>query len=142
MITLCHIKPGLEYKTVLRLLWLSATGLVIAFSLLPASSPPLQAMIHGNDKLKHFAAYAVLTFLPSLHERPKVIIWIAVAVMAMGVGLEFGQLLAEGRQFEVEDMVADSYGAVAGIIVGLPSRSWIPRTKTLQSESAKNSIMR
>jgi VanZ family protein len=134
-IAMCHIEPGLEYKNILRLLWLGAAGLVAMFSLLPASSPPLKAMIHGDDKLEHFAAYAVLTFLPSLHERPKILICIALAVMAMGIGLEFGQLLSEGRRFEVEDMVADSYGLLAGIIVGLPSRFWFQRKRgILQSE--------
>jgi len=101
----------------------------MVFSLLPASSPTLQAMIYGDDKLEHFAAYAVLAFLPSLHERPKLLVWVVAAVVVMGVGLEFGQLLSDGRRFEVEDMIADSYGVLAGIIVALPSRSWIQRKR-------------
>ncbi len=117
-------QPGLEYKTILRLLWLGAAGLVTILSLLPASSPPLRAL-KGNDKLEHIAAYAVLTFLPSLHETPRILVRFALGVVALGVGLEFGQLLSEGRQFEVEDMIADSYGAIAGIVMGLPSRCWI-----------------
>ena len=117
-------QPGLEYKTILRVLWLGAVGLVTMFSLLPASSPSLRAL-KGNDKIEHFAAYAVLTFLPSLHETPKILVRLALGVVALGVGLEFGQLLSEGRQFDVEDMVVDSYGALAGIIMGLPSRCWI-----------------
>jgi VanZ family protein len=115
---------GLEYKAILRLLWLGAASLVTMLSLLPASSPPLRAL-KGNDKLEHIAAYAVLTFLPSLHETPRTLVRVALGVVALGVGLEFGQLLSEGRQFDVEDMVADSYGALAGIIIGLPSRCWI-----------------
>ena len=96
------------------MLWLGAVGLVTMFSLLPASSPSLRAL-KGNDKIEHFAAYAVLTFLPSLHETPKILVRLALGVVALGVGLEFGQLLSEGRQFDVEDMVVDSYGALAGL---------------------------
>ena len=108
-------------------------GLVIVFSLLPGSSPPLRAMFHINDKLEHIAAYAALTFLPSLHEKPRALVRIGLAMMAMGVALEFGQLLSEGREFEVADMLADGLGLLAGMVIGLASRFWIHHSGFFES---------
>ena len=58
----------------LRWLWAAAFLAVIAGSLLPADSLPIRALSHFGvgDKLQHFAAYAVLAFLPALHERWRV----------------------------------------------------------------------
>jgi VanZ family protein len=116
-----------QYRLILRLLWLAAVGVVILFSLLPSSSAALQAVdaLQINDKIEHLCAYAGLAFLPVLHERWRTFVWIALALMAMGIGLEFGQLLSEGRQFEVADMVADGCGLLAGFVGGLLPRLWI-----------------
>jgi VanZ family protein len=116
-----------EHQTILRILWLAAVGLVIVGSLLPDSSPPMQALsaLHVNDKLEHLAAYAALAFWPTLHERRRVVAAIALSMIGMGVMLEFGQKLVAGRYFEIADMVANAFGVLVGIVLGLLPRIWI-----------------
>jgi len=128
-----NLKHITEYRAILRLLWLIAVGVVVLFSLLPSSSPALQAVdaLQVNDKVEHLCAYAGLAFLPVLHERWRTFLLIALALIGMGIGLEFGQLLSDGRQFEVADMVADGYGVLAGLLAGLPPRVWIRRRSRL-----------
>lgn len=122
-----HSRAVPDSQVILRILWLGAVAMVIVGSLLPDSSPPLQALnaLQVNDKLEHFLVYAVLAFLPTLHEKRQTFIVMALAMIVMGVGLEFGQRLVEGRAFEIGDMVADACGVLCGIALGLPARGWI-----------------
>jgi len=118
---------GISYQFILRVLWICACLTVIVGSLLPSSSSPMRAWsaLHIADKLQHFTAYAVLAFLPTLHERRPTFVGIALGIIAMGVCLEFGQRLSEGRFFEIGDMAANTGGVLTGLILGLPSRSWM-----------------
>ena len=118
----------LRYSTTtrrwLRFLWLAALLTVMVGSLLPASSLPMRALAHFgiSDKLLHFGAYAVLAFLPALHERRLELVAAILAVIAMGALLEFAQLYSPGRSFEIADMVANAAGALCGLVLGLPLR--------------------
>lgn len=116
-----------SYQLFLRILWVCACLTVVAGSLLPSSSSPMRAWnaLHIADKLQHFTAYAVLAFLPALHERRPAFVAIALGIIAMGVCLEFGQRLPEGRSFEVGDMIANTAGVMTGLILALPSRNWM-----------------
>lgn len=118
---------GISYQFILRLLWICACLTVIIGSLLPSSSSPMRAWsaLHIADKLQHFTAYAVLAFLPALHERRPAFVTIALGITAMGVCLEFGQRLSEGRFFEVGDVAANTGGVLTGLLLGLPSRNWM-----------------
>jgi VanZ family protein len=128
--------PGLYTETVvlkfcrrqrhwLRILWLAAVIAVIVGSLLPGSSLPIQTLdkLPVSDKVLHFAAYAILAFLPALHERWPAVAVTLLGVIALGVLLEFLQKLSPGRTFEVADMVADAFGVLCGLILALPLRS-------------------
>jgi VanZ family protein len=114
-----------ESRRWLRLLWLVAVAAVIVGSLLPGSSLPMRALgeLHVSDKLLHFAAYAVLAFLPALHERWSILTGALVASIGLGVLLEFAQRLSPGRNFEINDMVADTGGVLFGLLFALPWRS-------------------
>ncbi len=92
---------------------------------MPSTSLPLRALeqLHISDKLQHLVAYAVLAFLPAVHERRRFIICAAVAVVALGVALEYGQLFSGWRDFEVRDMIADGVGVCFGLASGIPMRS-------------------
>jgi VanZ family protein len=100
---------------------------VLVCSCLPASSAPIQALdaLPISDKLQHAAAYLALAFLPALHERRRTVIILALALVAMGVALEFCQIVAEGRYFSVNDMAADLCGVLLGVVAGHPARGWI-----------------
>jgi VanZ family protein len=119
------LKFGPRQRRWLRILWFAAVMAVIVGSLLPGSSLPIQTLgqLHVNDKVLHFAAYAVLAFLPSLHERWPAVTATLLGAIALGVVLEFLQKLSPGRNFEVADMVADTCGVLCGLILALPLRS-------------------
>jgi len=79
-----------------------------------------------EDKLKHFAAYAVFGFLivralyykvgnPTL--KRKIIIWAIVIGIVYAVSDETHQYFVPGRSAEIEDMVADSFGVIFGVLV-------------------------
>jgi VanZ family protein len=81
------------------------------------------AELHVSDKLEHVGAYALLAFLPAIHERRRFIIAAAIGAVLLGIGLEFGQRLTGWRDFEVGDMIADAVGVCSGVAVGIPIRS-------------------
>jgi VanZ family protein len=107
-----------------RAAWLITVLAVIAGELLPGGSLPLRelAFLHISDKVEHFAAYAVLAFLPALHESPRTVVLAAVAGVVLGVLLEFGQRLTATRCFETADMAANALGVCAGVALALPLR--------------------
>lgn len=113
-----------EWQVALRVLWLAAVTMVIVLTCMPASSPVIKALdtLPVSDKVEHLAAYLALAFVPALHERRRVLVRIAVLLVVLGVALEFGQMLSEGRSFDVSDMVANLCGVVAGVVFGLTAR--------------------
>lgn len=119
-----------QLPRMLRAVWSAAVVAVIVCSLLPGSSPVKHAIDNWglSDKLEHIVAYAVLSLLPALHERIRVQVCMLLAMMMMGVVLEFGQLMADGRSFEKEDILADSIGLLAGVVLGFVLRFWMQRS--------------
>jgi VanZ family protein len=113
-----------QRKTLLRVIWSVAILTIILGSLLPARSLPMRMLdqLDLNDKLEHFVAYAVLAFLPAIHERLQGVLVTAVCIAALGIGLEFGQLYSPGRSFEIADIIAEGLGICFGLAVGLPLR--------------------
>ena len=113
---------------VLRAAWVLAILAVIVGSLLPSDSAPIRTLdeLPFSDKFDHMAMYAVLAFLPALHEDRKAVWWIALGAVGLGIALEFVQLYV-GRDFEIGDMIADAAGATLGLVVGLPLRKRISK---------------
>jgi VanZ family protein len=99
--------------------------MVILASLLPATSHAMKALdlLNIDDKIQHFAAYLVLSFLPALHERWSVVLSCLLGSMLMGIGLEFGQLYSDDRYFDTADMAVNVGGLLAGSVLGLPFRN-------------------
>ena len=112
-------------RHLIRALWLLAIVVVGVASLLPGDSLPMQALdrLEISDKIEHFAAYAVLAFLPALHERRRFVVLSVLAAAFLGVALEYGQLYTGWRDFEIGDMAADVAGVLFGLAVGMPLRS-------------------
>ncbi len=109
---------------ILRIVWGLWAIAVIVGSLLPGSSEPMRLLdsLQISDKLEHFGAYAVLVFLPAIHERMWVVAIVAAGALLLGVGLEFGQLHVPLRTFDIADMVADACGVSMGLTIGIPMR--------------------
>jgi VanZ family protein len=108
----------------LRAVWFFAILIIIVGSLLPSTSFLVRALDHLqiNDKVLHFAAYMTLAFLPAMHERRTFVIVTAVGAAALGVALEFGQLVSGWRDFEIGDMIAGALGVCVGVVVGIAMR--------------------
>ena len=110
-------------------LWLLSMLLVIAGSLLPASSPVMHAVarLPVSTKVLHFCAYTWLAFLALLAIRRRSLAVIAaLAMILLGVTLEFGQQLVPGRGFEVRDMFINGAGVLTGFVIGILSRRIVP----------------
>ncbi len=110
-------------------------ALVIYLSLIP--DPP-SIDVAGGDKLEHIAAYAVLMFWfahlgASVRDRSLT----AVALVLLGVAIEFAQRATGYRDFEIADMVAGATGVLIGWLAAPPrvpdllaraSRVWVSKT--------------
>ncbi|HEX7455747.1 MAG TPA: VanZ family protein [Gallionella sp.] len=93
-------------------------GLVVYLSLV--RNPPAPLTFENSDKLEHAFAYATLSFwfchiYVTAWSRALVII----ALVGMGVGLEYVQGWTGYRSFDVMDMLADSVGVLLGWILVL-----------------------
>ena len=112
---------------VLRVMWLVGALIVIVGSLLPADSAPMHAVnsLYMNDKVEHGLAYAMLAFLPTLHESYRTAGLFIMAAAIMGILLEYGQMYSPGRSFDLQDMRADFTGLLIGGLAGACLRQLI-----------------
>jgi len=104
----------------LRLTWLAALVAVIVGSVLPAQSVAMRLIDRAgiNDKVEHFTAYAVLAALPSLDRfRCRRLRVTLASLFLLGALLELAQLLNPGRTCDWHDLVADSCGILAGVVL-------------------------
>ena len=94
-------------RTLMLALWAVLICCVIVGSLLPAKSSVITTIgrAHVSLKVLHYCAYTLLalTALFALR-RTSASVLAALAMILLGVALEFGQKLVPGRSFEVGDM--------------------------------------
>jgi len=110
-------------------LWLLSILLVTIGSLLPATSPVMRAIgkLPVGAKALHFCAYTWLALLALLAIKNRSLaVMAALAIVLLGVALEFGQKLVPGRGFEVRDMFINGAGVLTGIAIGMLSRRMVP----------------
>jgi VanZ family protein len=104
----------------MRRLWLVLVVAVILGSLLPGGSVPLRALslLHMNDKVQHFLAYAVLACLPAwMASRPS-LPRCGLYLLALGLLLEIFQSFVPGRSCDLLDGLSDTAGIVIGGLFG------------------------
>ena len=93
-------------------------ALCIYLSLMP--SPPSLDVTQG-DKFQHIAAYGMLMLwfvqLAGDGRRRQIT---AVALLALGIAIEFAQLASGYRDFSVADMGADAIGIAVGWLLAPP----------------------
>ena len=117
-----------RYRRIWLLLGWGMVAAVVVLSLIPISVD-----LGGNrDKLAHATAYGGLSFwFGMIHASRRRQLAIAVALVAMGVILEFLQRLTDYRSFEVADMLANAIGAALGwALVQTPLKNvlaWVER---------------
>ncbi len=97
-----------------RLVLLVAALCVFGVALLPA--PIEEPVLFGVDKLKHIAAFLVLTVLARAGW-PSVRLWIlALGLTGFGVAIELAQGLSGwGRTASLADVIADLIGLGLGV---------------------------
>ena len=115
-------------KVVLRAVWYLSILAAIVGSLLPSGSLAIRTLnrLPVGDKVEHAVMYALLAFLPTIHERRSVVLAAAAGALALGVGLEFAQRLVGWRTFETGDMIADAAGVCLGLAFGVAVRIRVP----------------
>ncbi len=96
----------------LGIVWLLA---VWVLSLMPV--PPLAQEV--NDKIEHAATYALLMlWWGQLGYRP---LRVGLALIVMGIAIEFAQALTPYRSFDAHDMLANALGvSVASLMLLSP----------------------
>ena len=116
-------------QTLLMALWAVLICCVVVGSLVPAKSSVIVGIgrLHISLKVLHFCSYTALASiaLTAVPRRSNAVL-AALAMILLGVALEFGQKLVPGRACEVRDMFINGAGVVTGIAIGILSRRIIP----------------
>ena len=96
-------------------LWVASVLGVVVVCLIPP--PPLPPLPDNSDKLEHFAAYFLLAAgAVQVFRRGRVLAWVGVALVALGVCIEFAQsALTANRSADPFDALANAVGVAAGL---------------------------
>ncbi|HZT29845.1 MAG TPA: VanZ family protein [Bryobacteraceae bacterium] len=112
-------------RHLLQRAWVGVLVLVVIGSLLPASSAPMRGLdlLHINDKVIHYSAYLVLSFLPVISfSNWRRAFGYALLMILVGVALEGLQSFSPGRTVDPFDAAANTLGVLSGMLAGLPLR--------------------
>lgn len=103
-------------------IWLSLGWSLVLFVVYLSLTPnPITIMDAQGDRVDHVAAYAILMlWFAQLYPRSDHRRMLAGALFALGISLEFGQLLTDTRTFEIADIIADGVGVALGWAVAPP----------------------
>ncbi len=115
--------PGLRHP---RFWLLGGLGIVLVIAilcLLPSNEIP---QVNVSDKIKHVAAFVLLTFWFAGIVSRQGYLRVALALVAYGALIEILQgSMHLGREAEVLDFVADAAGVVLGLVLALtPLGRW------------------
>ena len=103
-------------------LWLSCGWAAVAFAIYVCLAPmdTLPQPPNMSDKAEHFTAYLLLSlWFTGIYPRSRYWI-IGLGLFALGVAIEFAQgAMHYGRQADVHDVIANSSGLIAGLLLSL-----------------------
>jgi hypothetical protein len=120
--------PPEARHTIILAMWAALICCVVVGSLAPAGSSLMVAIgrLHVWDKLQHFGAYLVLSFLPVIGFRDRRRgLMAGLSMFLLGVLMEAGQHFSPGRAVELGDVVANGVGVSCGTLLALPIRTLI-----------------
>ncbi|MCF8106322.1 MAG: VanZ family protein [Desulfohalobiaceae bacterium] len=105
----------------LQLGWLASVMAVAYLSLKPGIRPP--GDFGHIDKAYHFLSYCWLAFLPLLaFAKQRTAMNLSLAMIGLGLGLEFIQYFLPARTLSGLDFLANSLGVGLGLWLGLKLR--------------------
>ena len=111
------VLPALRH----RRLWFGA-GVTIAIAVAVMSLMPGRHVpdVNVSDKLKHFAAFAMLAFWFGSILVRRDLAWMVLALLLFGGLIELAQeAMPWGRRAEWSDVVADGGGYAASLVIGV-----------------------
>lgn len=97
--------------------WIFILGLLLSLGLVFGLSAQFAGVPHPYDKIGHFVGFLVATLVLGRFFRNYFVAMILA--IAVGIGIEYAQYFSSNRYFSLEDIFADSSGAVAGWIVAI-----------------------
>jgi VanZ family protein len=119
-------------------LWLTLGWTAVVFAIVVSLAPISQLPQPGvSDKTEHFIAYLLLTlWFAGIYPRSRYWI-IGIGLCVMGVLIEFAQgAMRFGRQADIMDVLANSTGIVAGLVLSLLLLGgWAQRIESLLTKS-------
>lgn len=103
----------------MRKIWLAIGWLIVAIVIVLSLTPhPPKMDFSGSDKIGHFLSYAILMgWFMQIYTRPAYP-RLAVAFIALGIGIELVQRETGFRSFEYLDMAADTAGVCIAWLLG------------------------
>ncbi|MHC4727307.1 MAG: VanZ family protein, partial [Planctomycetota bacterium] len=108
------------------------TATVIVLTHIPQKLMPSQMQESGVDKLLHFLAYGVITFLLILSVKsspsPRLILFVFFALLAIGIVDEITQPLVR-RQASLTDLMADITGVVSVLLLFIVGKHQFQKIK-------------
>ena len=108
-----NARQGLQLSRLWYLVGATLLLLVCVLSLIP----PPQIDVAGGDKFSHLLAYLLLAgWFSLLVRRPRSLLWVILGISAYGIFIEGLQSLTAYRYAEWGDVLANSLGAVIGIL--------------------------
>jgi VanZ family protein len=80
-----------------------------------------------SGKVLHWRVHPLTGLLALLaSKRRSLAVAAALAMILLGVALEFGQELVPGREFEIRDMFINGAGVVTVVVIGILIRRIVP----------------
>jgi len=109
--------PNLKYK----LLWLAIGYALVSYIIYSSLTPdPIEFDVDFGDvdKYGHFTSYFVLMgWFMQIYHTKKMVIVCTVALVSLGVALEFIQEMTGYRYFDIYDMLANSLGILLALLL-------------------------
>jgi len=101
-----------RWRTFWIVLGILILGVVLVLALMPMRK--VMPAVEFSDKIAHFVLFAGLMVWFAAQVRPKFYVWVLVALLGYGVGMETLQSFRPHRSAELADLVADAAGLLAG----------------------------
>jgi len=124
--------PKLKYRS----LWLAVGYALVAYVIYSSLTPnPIKMEVSHFDKYAHTLGYFVLMgwFMQIYHLKKSLFIC-ALALIFMGVALEYVQGMTGYRYFDLNDMLANGFGVLLAVMLvktPFPQVLWIFERKFL-----------